>query len=104
MLCILNYEQNWCSVGQTFVYVNTRGENKLFFGNFLLAKLVFNMLEVALLLFYTILDRNLLLGRTASIKWRGRLETFISYHAADLFCCCVCACVFECFVTEYEKF
>ena len=59
--------------------MNTRGENNFFFGNFLLAKLLFNMLEAALLLFYTILDRNRLLGRTASVKWRGRLETFISY-------------------------
>ena len=104
MLCILNYEQSWCSVGQTFVYVNTRGENKLFFGNFLLAKLLFSMLEAALLLFYTILDRNRLLGRTASVKWHGRLETFISDRAADVFCFCVRACVFDYFLMEYEKF
>ena len=68
MLCILNYEQSWCSVGQTFIYVKIGGENKLFFGNFLLAKLLFSMLEAVLLLFYTILDRNRLLGRTASVK------------------------------------
>ena len=35
MLCIRNYEKSWCSVGQTFVYVSTRGENKLFFWQFL---------------------------------------------------------------------
>jgi hypothetical protein len=96
MLCNLNYEQSWCSFGQPFVYVNTRGENKLFSGNFLLAKLLFSMLEAALLLFYTILDRNRLLGRAVSAKWRGRLETFISL--------CVCACVFDCFLMEYDKF
>ena len=30
MLCILNYEQSWCSVGQTFVYVKMGAEHELF--------------------------------------------------------------------------
>jgi hypothetical protein len=50
-----------------------------FFGNFLLAKLLFSMLEAALLLFYIIVDRNRLLGGTEYVKWRSRMETFISY-------------------------